>query len=202
MYVEVLKEIIQKNVDFVIKQGLLDDDKLAKYDKSNVHSILQYCLLRVEGLGLLALPEFKIKLEKPIDRHEVFGEPRGRARYQWTVRVDVAYLKGLEVVGIGEVITPDEIHGVPQSEVPGPPWITPGHKIEHLVRDRRLEFLIVLNITNKYPPWRNVKTRTLEQWEELWKNFIRSVCEREKIECLHVIMKSVNDIRYHSYSVP
>jgi hypothetical protein len=57
--VEVLKEIIQRNVDFVIKQGLLDDDKLAKYDKSNVHSTLQYCLLRVEGLGLLALPEFK-----------------------------------------------------------------------------------------------------------------------------------------------
>jgi hypothetical protein len=111
-------------------------------------------------------------------------------------------LKGLEVVGIGEVITPDQIHGVPQPDVPGPPWITPGHKIKHLVRDRRPEFLIVLNITNKYPPWRNVKTRTLEQWEELWKNFIRDVCEREKIECLHVIMKSVNDVRYHSYNVP
>jgi hypothetical protein len=40
VYVEVLKEIIQRNVDFVIKQGLLDYDKLAKYDKSNVHSIL------------------------------------------------------------------------------------------------------------------------------------------------------------------
>jgi hypothetical protein len=151
VYVEVLKEIIQRNVDFVIERGLLDNDKLAKYDKSNVHSILQYCLLRVEGLGLLALPEFKIKLRKPIDRHEILGRPGGRARYQWTVRVDVAYLKGLEVVGIGEVITPDEIHGVPGSEVSGSPWITPGHKIEHLVRDRRPEFLIVLNVTNKYP---------------------------------------------------
>ena len=151
VYIEVLKEIIQRNVDFVIRQGLLDDGKLARYDKSNVHSILQYCLLRVEGLGLLALSEFKIKLGKPIDKHEILGEFEGKARYQWTVRVDVAYLKGLEVVGIGEVITPDEIHGVPESEVPGPPWITPGHKIEHLVRDRRLEFLIVLNVINRYP---------------------------------------------------
>jgi len=201
VYVEVLKEIIQRNVDFVIKQGLLDDGKLARYDKFNVHSILQYCLLRVEGLGLLALPEFKIKLRKPIDRHEILGRPEG-ARYQWTVRVDVAYLKGLEVVGIGEVITPDEIHGVPEPEVLGPPWITPGHKIKHLVRDRRLEFLIVLNVMNRYPPWEVARKRTLEQWEELWKNFIRSVCEQGKIECLHVIMKSVNDIRYHLYSVP
>jgi hypothetical protein len=105
------------------------------------------------------------------------------------------------------VITPDEIHGVPESEVPGPPWITPGHKIEHLVRgcrvrDRRLEFLIVLNVTNRYPPWEVARKRTLEEWEELWKNFIRSVCEREEIECLHVIMRSVNDIRYHLYSAP
>ena len=100
------------------------------------------------------------------------------------------------------MITPDQIHGVPGSEVLGPPWITPGHKIEHLVRDRRLEFLIVLNVMNRYPPWKNVKTRTLEEWEELWKNFIRDVCEQEKIGCLHVIMKSVNDIRYHLYSAP
>jgi hypothetical protein len=199
VYVEVLKEIIQNNVNFVIKQGLLDDDKLAKYDKSNVHSILQYCLLRVEGLGLLALPEFKIKLRKPIDKHEVLGEPRGRARYQWTVRVDVEYLKGLEVVGIGEVITPDEIHGVPSPKMPRPTWITPSHKIEHLVRDRRPEFLIVLNVTNKYPPWKNVKTCTLEEWEELWKDFIRSVCEQEKIECLHVIMKSVLDTTHTAF---
>ncbi len=202
MYVEVLKEIIQRNVDFVIERGLLDNDKLAKYDKFNVHSILQYCLLRVEGLGLLALPEFKIKLRKPIDRHEILGKPGGRARYQWTVRVDVAYLKGLEVVGIGEVITPDQIHGVPGSEVSGPPWITPGHKIKHLVRDRRPEFLIILNVMNRYPPWEAARKRTLEEWEELWKDFIRGVCEQEKIECLHVIMKSVNDIRYHLYSAP
>jgi hypothetical protein len=82
VYIEVLKKPIQNNIDFVIKQELLDDDKLAKYDKSNVHSVLQYCLLRVEGLGLLALPEFKIRLRKPIDKHEILGRPGGRARYQ------------------------------------------------------------------------------------------------------------------------
>jgi len=212
VYVKDLKEIIQRNVDFVIERGLLDDDKLAKYDKFNAHSILQYCLLRVEGLDLLALPEYKIKLRKPIDKHEILrkskevGESKEertrRARYQWTVRVDVAYLKGLGVVGIGEVITPDEIHGVPESEVSGSPWITPGHKIKHVVKDRRLEFLIVLNVINRYPPWEVARKLTLEEWEERWKKFIRGVCEEEKIECLHVIMKSVNDIRYHLYSAP
>jgi hypothetical protein len=49
------------------------------------------------------------------------------------------------------VITPDEIHGVQELEVPGPSWITPGHKIEHLVRDRRPKFLIVLNVMNRLP---------------------------------------------------
>jgi hypothetical protein len=76
MYIEDLKEIIQRNVGFVIEQGLLDDGKLARYDKSNVNSILQYCLLRVEELGLLALPEFKIKLRKPIDKHEILRESK------------------------------------------------------------------------------------------------------------------------------
>jgi len=67
------------------------------------------------------------------------------------------------VVGVGEVITPDEIHGVPESEVPGSPRITPGRKIKHLVEDRRPEFLIVLNVTNRYPPWEAARKRTLEQ---------------------------------------
>gem|GEM_PF-6218834 len=32
MYIEVLKKPIQNNIDFVIKQELLDDDKLRRYD--------------------------------------------------------------------------------------------------------------------------------------------------------------------------
>ena len=31
-YIEVLKKPIQNNIDFVIKQELLDDDKLRRYD--------------------------------------------------------------------------------------------------------------------------------------------------------------------------
>jgi len=125
-----------------------------------------------------------------IDKYEVLGEPRGRARYQWTVRVDVAYLKGLEVVGIGEVIAPDQIHGVPGSEVSGPPWITPGHKIEHLVRDRRLEFLIVLNVMNRYPPVGSCKKTYVRRvggaLEELYQGCMRagedrvSTCHHEE----------------------
>jgi len=100
------------------------------------------------------------------------------------------------------VITPDEIHGVPSPKVPRPTWITPSHKIEHLVRDSRPKFLIVLNVTNKLPQWGGVDIHTVEEWEGLWKDFIRSLCEQEKTECLHVIIKSINDIRYHSYNVP
>jgi hypothetical protein len=32
VYIEVLKKPIQNNIDFVIKQELLDDDKLRRYD--------------------------------------------------------------------------------------------------------------------------------------------------------------------------
>jgi len=90
------------------------------------------------------------------------------------------------------VITPDEIHGVPQPDVLGPQWITPGHKIEHLVRDRRPEFLIVLNITNKYPPVEKCKNPYIRTMggvlEELYQECMRTgedrvpTCHHEECE--------------------
>jgi hypothetical protein len=113
MYIDALREIVLRNINFVAEKNLLDDDKLRKYDKTNVHSILQYCLLKVDELGLLGIPEFKIRLDKPIDKHAILEDYKGKTRNQWTIRVDVAYLKDSKVVGFGEVVTPDEIHGVP-----------------------------------------------------------------------------------------
>ena len=55
---------------------MLDEDKLRKYDKTNVYSILQYCLLKVDELGLLGIPEFKIRLDKPIDKHAIIEDLR------------------------------------------------------------------------------------------------------------------------------
>jgi hypothetical protein len=61
MNIDVLRDIVLRNINFVAGKNLLDDDKLRNYDKTNVHSILQYCLLKVDELGLLGIPEFKIR---------------------------------------------------------------------------------------------------------------------------------------------
>jgi len=113
MYIDALREIVLRNINFVAEKNLLDDDKLRKYDKTNVHSILQYCLLKVDELGLLGIPEFKIRVNTPIDKKALIENYKRKTRYQRVIRVDVAYLKDSKVVGFGEVVTPDEIHGVP-----------------------------------------------------------------------------------------
>jgi hypothetical protein len=42
MYVKILRDVIRRNIEFVVSKGLLDDEKLWNYDKSDVHSI-QWC---------------------------------------------------------------------------------------------------------------------------------------------------------------
>jgi hypothetical protein len=199
MYIDALREIVLRNINFVAEKNLLDDDKLRKYDKTNVHSILQYCLLKVDELGLLGIPEFKIRLDKPIDKHAILEDYKGKTRNQWTIRVDVAYLKDSKVVGFGEVVTPDEIHGVPTPKKPKLPWIAPSHKIEHLAREIKPEFITLLQVTIKHPSWEDAKLYTLDEWEEHWKNFMRKTCEDNKIKCLHILMRSVKNIKSHTW---
>jgi hypothetical protein len=201
MYVEVLCKNIQRNIDHIIDKGLLSNDGLRKYFDYNVHSILQYCLIRVD-VDLYPIPEYKVKLKVPIDRFKIDErfKQKKKKRYQKFIKVDVAYLKNSNILGVGEVFTPDEIHGVLKSEeLPGGPWITPRHKIEHLITHNKPRFLIVVNVISTYPPWRDVKQRPLDEWEEAWIRFIEDVCKQQNVECSHIIIKNVRDIKYYSY---
>jgi hypothetical protein len=214
MYVEALYKDIQNNINFAIEHKLLSEDGLEDYANYNVHSVLQYCLVKIEN-DLFPIPAYKIKLKKPIDKFEIDDKFRNtrnkkKARYQRTIKVDVAYLKDSEIVGFGEVFSPDEIHGVlelkelsrPQVVTPEyKPWITPKHKIEHLIVNTKPKFFIVVNVMNKLPPWGDAKNRRLEEWEKLWIEFGKKVHEHQRIECLHVIIKSIKKVDYYPYVI-
>jgi len=216
MYVEELRKEIQDNINFAIEHKLLSEDGLKDYANNNVHSVLQYCLMKIEN-DLFPIPEYKVKLKKPIDKFEIDDKFRNaynkkKARYQRTIKVDVAYLKDSEIVGFGEVFSPDEIHGVlelkelsrPQVITPEyKPWVTPKHKIEHLIVNTKPKFFIVVNVMNKRPPWKDAKSRPLDEWEKLWIEFVKKVHEQQGIECLHVIIKGIEKekINYYTYVI-
>jgi len=203
MYVEILRDVIRRNIEFVVSKGLLDDEKLWNYDKSDVHSILLYCLIRIEDLDIVPLPEYKIRFRVPIDKVNIDKRFEGRkGRRVWFTRVDVAYLKNSSVIGIGEVFTPDEIHGIlPSTELSGP-WISPRHRIEHLVEHLRISFIIIVNIVNRLPPWEDARRHSVEVWESKWKDFVKDICTRHDIQCLHIVMRSVKDVEYNLYAKP
>jgi len=200
MYINVLYDIVWRNIELVISKGFLDDAKLWDYEKNNVHSILQYCLLRIEGLDLIPLPEYKIRFRVPIDKLQIderFEKRKGKK--VWFTRVDVAYLKDLDVIGVGEVFTPDEIHGVLESRRLSAPWITPRHRIEYLAKYQGLDFLIVINVVNRLPSWGDARQHTTEEWAKLWTDFIKEVCLNHKIQCLHITMRNIRDVEYNLY---
>ncbi len=177
MCVKNLYQSILDNINFVRNNKLLNDEKLENYAKHNVHSILQYCLMRNTS-GLITIPEFKVKLKKPIDKFAVdprFGKKK--ERYRKHIKVDVGHLENAEIVGFGEVFTPDEIHGVLDSKDLEKEWITPRHKIEHLIMHNRHKFFVVINLMNKIPPWKGAKKRSRDGWKRLWKDFIEKICK-------------------------
>jgi len=201
VYIEAFHEALKHNIKFVVERKLLSNDWLKDYANYSVHSVLQYCLMKTE-VDLCPIPEYKIKLKKPMDKFEVDGRfKEKKARYQKFIKVDIAYLKDLEIVGFGEVFTPDEIHGVLESKELSEPWLTPRHKIKHLIVNNKPKFFIVVNIMSKLPSWKNAKLHTLEQWEKIWIEFIKKVCEQQRIECLHTIIKSIEDIDYYPYVI-
>jgi len=161
--------------------GLVSERALAKYPESNVHSFLQYCLLTAGiALGFLSVPEYRIRLRRPIDRAAV--DPRlvkGKAKRFQTVKVDVAFLQNGRLVGVGEVYTPDEIHGCLESGELETPWLTPRHKLPHLARYEGVEFIAAAVGLWGLPQWRDARRRSLEEWYACWVKLLDEVA-REK----------------------
>jgi hypothetical protein len=88
MHIEALSDTIQRNIEFVISHNLLSDNMLKRYERNNVHSTLQYCLMKINGIDLIALPEYKVELRKPIDKLEIDKRFEGkRVKHQTFVKV-------------------------------------------------------------------------------------------------------------------
>ena len=70
-------------------------------------------------------------------------EPK-KGRYQQIIRVDIAYLRDSKMIGFEEVITPDEIHGIPTPKKSRLTQIAPSYKIEHPAKYNSREFIVLL----------------------------------------------------------
>jgi hypothetical protein len=49
-----------------------------------------------------------------------------------------------KMIGFEEVITPDEIHGIPTPKKSRLTWIAPSYKIEHPAKYNSREFIVLL----------------------------------------------------------
>lgn len=185
--------------------NLINEEALTKYHEYNVHSILQYCLIKASlSANFIPIPEYKIKLSQPLDKYEIDERFKDRAkdreksiRYQHKITVDVALIKDSRVKGFCEIYTPDEIHGVlPSRELSGP-WITPRHKLQYLVRYMNFDFCIVVNLFTALPSWPDAKKYSLDEWRKLWKEFVIELSKN--VNVLHVMINSINDVDYAYY---
>ena len=101
-----------------------------------MHSILQYALIKA-GLqaGVLAVPEYKIWLRRPLDP-STYGLVGKRRMHVY--RADVGFLPDVNEprpVGFGEVFTLDTAHSCCKPlEVEEMRWVTSGAKIPHALR--------------------------------------------------------------------
>ncbi len=73
----------------------MSKESLEKYSGYNIHSYLQYYLIKAtRNTHLIGIPEYKIKLSEPIDKKNI--DPRlkvGKIRYIRTIRADVGFIK-------------------------------------------------------------------------------------------------------------
>lgn len=128
-FVEYLKDYRDKN--------RITDDDLKHHDKSNIHSWLQYLMIKAgEQNELFAPPEIKLQFDEPFISN-------GRRNRNFR-KVDVAYYNydSKSLVGVAEIITMDGVH-----EILGHPWSTPDillHTIKYAKIKPKFIILIVI----------------------------------------------------------
>jgi len=195
--ISIVKSIVRsfvKTFDDLKDKGLITSETLDRYWDFNIHSILQYSLiLAARESNIIALPEYRLRLSKPIDKQTIDSRLKAKQRYMRTLRVDVGFLISSKLVGVGEVYTPDEIHGcLPSSELEEP-WITPYHKLIHIVEyERNLKFLIIVVGLWKISSWKDAKKRSLNDWSTCWQGLINRLAKRITIGVIFV--NSLNNL--------
>ncbi|MEM3665223.1 MAG: hypothetical protein QXK32_11790 [Candidatus Jordarchaeales archaeon] len=101
----------------------------------------------------------------------------------WKIAVDCAFFKGRELVGLGEVYTLDEIHGCLKSRELDGPWVTPKHKLLHLVKKGNTHvnpnFLVIVNVfpnnLKRQLAWKDSRRCDIREWEEKWIELTRMI---------------------------
>ncbi|GEM_PF-1885407 len=181
--------------------NIINERTLTKYSEFNIHSILQYCIIKAgTSLGFISIPEYKINLIKSIDKYEIDERFKGKKiRYQHKIAVDVAFIDHGKVIGFCEIFTPDEIHGISLSKELSVAWITPRHKLEHLVRYSKpsLVFGVIVNLFNTLPSWQDARRHTLNSWRKLWVEFVENLSKY--IHTTHIVISDIDDITYTIY---
>jgi len=182
-------------VDELKEEGILTNESLKEYQDHNIHSYLQYCLIMgaYHG-GFRGIPEYKLKLSKPLDKHQIDSRLKSkRIRYTRTIRVDVGFLKERELVGIGEIYTPDEIHGCLPSTKLQDAWVTPHDKLVHIVKhEESIKFLILVIGLWTLPPWKDARKKTPQEWYKHWKTLVKQISGKKNTIAIYI--KGLNDI--------
>lgn len=177
-----------------VKDRLVRSEHIVDYYKScriSLHSILQFALIRA-GIkcGFASIPEYKLLLKEPIDKADIderFKEVAkgGKVRKQWQVTIDVAFIKDSELSGLGEVYTLDEIHGCKPSREMSDLWLTPYHKLPHMIEHsiNAMKFLVIVNVFPKTVekeklPWRDSKKHSVTEWKTCWKKLVRDLRDK------------------------
>lgn len=167
-------------------EGLITSHSLTKYWDFNIHSILQYLIISagIES-NIIALPEYRFRLSKPIDKQSIDPRLRVKRRYMRTLRADVGFLINGELAGIGEIYTPDEIHGCLPSTALEEPWITPYHKLLHLVdHEKNLDFVVLVVGIWRVSEWKDARRRSLDEWFACWNNLIYELGKKKKLSAV------------------
>ncbi len=182
--IEAIRESLSKRWQEFWDDGLVTERMLQRYSEANdesLHSRLQGLLILAGwDAGLVAFPEWRLRLREPIDKHAL-GNYKARQRYQGTVKIDVGFFKQSNLVGIGEVVTLDMAH----TSAPKLPSGITYYKLRHIARDmkHKVFFVIVVVLPRRIlqaPSWTEWK-----EWhsadkegkqafvESLWKNWVR-----------------------------
>ena len=160
-----LEKIVNKFTDIIkdfMKRNTISDEDVRDYKRSNLHSWLQYAMIKAgECVRLLAVPEIKLYFTKPLNPQD-YGLVNKKMKRHFK-RVDVGFHdSNKKLLGISEIFTMDEAHGCLSTlELVKVKlyWLTPRDTLIYAVQNskQRLEFVIIvvaLSKSAKYIAWK------------------------------------------------
>jgi len=150
---DIHKGIVEKFIKVVENfrnSQIITNEDLKNHVRSNLHSWLQYALIQAGSeVGLLAVPEIKVRFSEPIDQKNYGLVNKKRKRH--FSRVDVAFFdKNKNLTGISEVFTIDEAHGALTTKELAKVnhyWLTPRDSLIHLIQHSAVKPQFVILVT-------------------------------------------------------